>query len=47
MADDEAVAESRPILHVAGRIIGLSIVVGAVVAGLYVLALVLHLPAHR
>jgi membrane fusion protein, multidrug efflux system len=39
MADDEASPESRPILHVTGRIIGLAIVVGAVVAGLYVLRL--------
>jgi len=39
MADDEALAESRPILHVAGRITGLSIVVGAIVVGLYVLRL--------
>ena len=39
MADDEASAESRPILHVTGRIIGLAIVVGAIVAGLYVLRL--------
>ncbi|HVA41823.1 MAG TPA: HlyD family secretion protein [Candidatus Binataceae bacterium] len=39
MADDEAVAESRPILHLTGRILGLSIVVGAIVAGLYVLRL--------
>jgi multidrug efflux system membrane fusion protein len=39
MADDEAPAESRPILHVAGRITGLSIVVGAIVVGLYVLRL--------
>jgi multidrug resistance efflux pump len=39
MADDEASPESRPILHVTGRIIGLAIVGGAVVAGLYVLRL--------
>ena len=39
MADDEASPESRPILHLTGRIIGLAIVVGAVVAGLYVLRL--------
>ncbi len=39
MADDEASSESRPILHLTGRIIGLAIVVGAVVAGLYVLRL--------
>src|SRR6185437_11108931 len=39
MADDDALAESRPILHVAGRITGLSIVVGAIVVGLYVLRL--------
>jgi multidrug resistance efflux pump len=39
MADDEASPESRPILRVTGRIIGLAIVVGAVVAGLYVLRL--------
>ncbi|MGZ6195537.1 MAG: efflux RND transporter periplasmic adaptor subunit [Candidatus Binataceae bacterium] len=39
MADDEASPESRPILHVTGRIIGLAIVVGAIVAGLYVLRL--------
>jgi multidrug resistance efflux pump len=39
MADDEALQQSRPILHVTGRIIGLAIVLGAVVAGLYVLRL--------
>ena len=39
MADDEASPQSRPIQHVIGRIIGLAIVVGAVVAGLYVLRL--------
>ena len=39
MADDEASPQSRPILHVTGRIIGLAIVVGAIVAGLYVLRL--------
>ena len=39
MADDEALPQSRPILHVTGRIIGLAIVLGAVVAGLYVLRL--------
>jgi multidrug resistance efflux pump len=39
MADDEALPQSRPILHVTGRIIGLAIVLGAVVAGLFVLRL--------
>lgn len=39
MADDEGVAESSRILRVAGRIVGLSIIVGAVVVGLYVLRL--------
>jgi len=39
MADDEALQQSRPILHVTGRIIGLAIVLGAIVAGLYVLRL--------
>jgi multidrug efflux system membrane fusion protein len=39
MADDEAVAESSRIVRVAGRVVGLSIVVGAIVVGLYVLRL--------
>jgi len=39
MADDEAFPQSPPILHVIGRIIGLAIVLGAIVAGLYVLRL--------
>ncbi len=39
MANDEAFAESSRILNVAGRIIGLLIVVSAIVVGLYVLRL--------
>jgi hypothetical protein len=39
MADDEAFAESSRLRHVAGRIIGLLIVVSAIVVGLYVLRL--------
>ena len=39
MADDEAFADGSRILHVAGRIIGLLIVVSAIVVGLYVLRL--------
>ena len=39
MADDEAFAESSRLRHVAGRVIGLLIVVSAIVVGLYVLRL--------
>ena len=39
MADDEAFAESSRLRHVAGRIVGLLIVVSAIVVGLYVLRL--------
>src|ERR1700690_672620 len=39
MADDEAVRGGSWILPVAGHLLGLAIVVGAIVAGLYVLRL--------
>jgi multidrug efflux system membrane fusion protein len=39
MADDDAVARNSWIPYVAGRIVGLAIVVGAIVVGLYVLRL--------
>jgi len=39
MADDTAGVESSLILHVAGRLIGLAIVISAIVTGLYVLRL--------
>jgi membrane fusion protein, multidrug efflux system len=39
MADDEGTAESLLIVRVAGRVVGLSIIAGAIVLGLYVLRL--------